>query len=790
MKKTAILTLLILVTLALAPVLITQAAPAGMVLAQEETPLSDQELVEMYAPALYFHPGELFRPQSVDVMVNTARLRQAQRNWLDVNILQEVTLGDLLGFGDESYALDVWFGDEGASDFKNYSAHRAYYEAVLSPEAGGPPIITYAHLVRDEDVEHITIQYWMFYYYNDWFNKHEGDWEMVQVTLSAAGEPEWVIYSQHHGGTRRAWEMAPIEDGTHPAVYVALGSHANYFVGEENYPNGQDIGNIRIEIMDRTGAFGRIYPEVILTPTREEVEADPEAWEGFEWLPFGGHWGEFAFQSDFGGPLGPADKGDQWEQPYAWGMAQPLDTDTWYANRLRVAVLGEAAQGAEVTLEAANGEALPTKVELGGLALLHDDPPPGAAIIAVVAVPSGVSYDLQATWPDAEAGEVTHYIFKNIPGTESGEAKLTIQAGAAPILSIGKLELKPTTTKTVAATWDAADLVWLAGLLPASEVTRGVAISLLAGLLPTLLYVGLLYWADRYEKEPKRLLAAAFFWGAIPALVVAALVRIFFNLPADMLGPEAIEAVRAGLVTPLIEEAIKGLAVLYIARRYHKEFDNVLDGIIYGAMVGFGFAMTANTISYLGAFLLRGFAGLGSTIFIEGLLYGLNHGLYTAIFGAALGYARLTTDERKRWTIGLGGFALAVLGNALHNLTIRSALGFNLWSVAATWAGALVIVVVMGWSLERQRRVLAAQLAGEIPQALHQAMIRPGGRSRARLQALRSDGIGGWRKTRRIQQLSAELAFKKMQHARRPDEAGLEEEAQEVRERLREIVRE
>ncbi len=172
-------------------------------------------------------------------------------------------------------------------------------------------------------------------------------------------EPEWVVLSQHHGGTRRSWSTTQIEGDTHPAVYVALGSHANYFWGNETYPNGTTIGNVHLDIMDRTGTFDRVIPDVIPITDREQAAADPARWKGLEWLSFGGHWGETAAQSDFGGPYGPADKGDQWEQPYAWGMDQPLDVDTWYANRLRVAVTGQAADLSRITLRYENGEVPP-----------------------------------------------------------------------------------------------------------------------------------------------------------------------------------------------------------------------------------------------------------------------------------------------------------------------------------------------------------------------------------------------------------------------------------------------
>ena len=294
-----------------AAVLLAWVAPA---VAGAPPPPSDAELAQRYAPVLYFHPDEIFRPQPVDVIVERARLRQTRRLWFDVNVLLSLDVLDLLDFEtDDRHFLDVWYGDDGSSAYTNYSAHQAYYEAALSPQAGGPPVAVYAHVVRDEDPDYLTIQYWMLYFYNDWFNKHEGDWEMVQVALTAEGEPEWVVLSQHHGGTRRAWANAPIEDGTHPVAYVALGSHANYFVGNETYPNGKDVGSARIEIMDRTGAAGRVIPGVILLPDRVGLSADPDGWPGAEWLSYRGRWGEVGVQSDFGGPLGPADKGEQWE---------------------------------------------------------------------------------------------------------------------------------------------------------------------------------------------------------------------------------------------------------------------------------------------------------------------------------------------------------------------------------------------------------------------------------------------------------------------------------------------
>ncbi|MGD2159176.1 MAG: hypothetical protein PVG32_20030, partial [Anaerolineales bacterium] len=273
--------------------------------------LSDQELAQKFAPVLYFHPAEIFRPQPVDVLVNTARLREQRRFWFDINVLPNVSISDLFNYRAENFFLDAWNSSEGSSDSMNYSSHRTYYQNALSPEAGGPPIATYARVVRDEPSGYTSIQYWLFYYYNDWFNKHEGDWEMAQVILGETEEPEWMVLSQHHGGTRRPWNMVLVEQGTHPAIYIGLGSHANYFWGNEIYPNGKVIGNARVEIMDRTGTFDRVIPEVIPIPDLSGAEENLIDFSGWEWIVFAGHWGETAQQSDFAGPYGPAYKGKQ-----------------------------------------------------------------------------------------------------------------------------------------------------------------------------------------------------------------------------------------------------------------------------------------------------------------------------------------------------------------------------------------------------------------------------------------------------------------------------------------------
>jgi RsiW-degrading membrane proteinase PrsW (M82 family) len=735
----------------------------------------DLALAEQYAPVLYFHPEEIFRPQSVDVLVGNARLRQDIRWWFDVNVLNQVALSDLVTYHDAAYFLDVWYGSKGASDYKNYSAHREYYLENLSPEAGGPPVTAYAHVVRDEPSQTISIQYWLFYYYNDWFNKHEGDWEFVQVMLDWDRNPEWVVLSQHHGGTRRAWENSQIENGTHPAAYIAFGSHANYFWGDEIYPNGMDIGSSRVEILDRTGRADPVIPEIQLLPERESIFSSDGEYSLLEWLVFTGNWGEQAFQSDFGGPLGPADKGQQWERAAQWGLEQPLDTDTWYQNRLRVEWGGDDDQAVRISLFS-DGDLLRNAEQGSNPAVLHQDPPQDETITAKIEGVSPGESELTVSVPRGQV-EVIRYTYQ-IKLSSGEDLTLTIPPVAEPVLAVGQDSFSPTIAEAIPATWDAPDLVWFAGYLPANQILLGVLLSLAAGILPSLAYAALLYWNDRYEKEPVKLISSALLWGAIPAVLVALVARLFFQLPPGLIGPLAVEALQAGVLTPLIEEILKGTVVVFIAFRFRREFDNILDGIIYGAMVGFGYAMTGNTISFLGAFLLRGFSGLGVSVVVEGLLFGLNHAMYTAIFGAGLGYARLSSSKIARWLVPVVSFLLAVAANASHNLVVNNMLGLTPLTVLANWLGIVVIILISVWSLRRQRKVIQTELAGEISEEVLSTLLDP----KMKRNSLKSAQKQGGRKAKRQlaadYQLLAEYAFKKMQHRRFPqDQLGEEMEA-------------
>ena len=746
-------------------------------------PLSDQELVEKYAPVLYFHPIEFYRPQRVDAFLRNARLRQARTLWFDINVIPKVSMADLPGFKTMAFFLDAWYGSEFISDSKNYSYQREYYADHLSPQVGGPPVSAYAHVNRSENPGYITIQYWLFYYYNDWFNKHEGDWEMVEVILDQSEQPLWLVLSQHHGGTRRAWDTSRIENGTHPAVYVALGSHANYFRGDEVYPNGMDIGSAHIEILDHTGTAGRVIPEVALVPDPAQLEEDSSGWPGMEWLLFGGHWGETAQQSDFGGPIGPAFKGAQWDEPYAWGVAQPLDVQTWYSQRLRIQLVGSGQFGG---FQSSNSELLSSLEVIGDTSVFHNDLLAGEKVVVDLKITANSSAILAVTVPDPSGSRVTQYRY-DLPFSAAGRSlSITLANAEAPgFRSEGEpIQLDPAMKEIKSFNWNNPDLIWMPGLLPAVDILKGVLFSLLAGWIPALLLAAFLYQVDRYEKEPMKLLVIPFLWGAIPALFLSIVLRIFVLLPPEVQGVNAIQAVWGWLSGPIVEEALKGIVILFIALRKRQEFDDILDGILYGALVGIGFAMNSNIISYLGSFLTRGFSGFSPVILGQGIVSGLNQALYSAIFGASLGYARLAVKRWQRRLVPTAAFLAAVCIHTTHDLLLRSSVGLNAGSVILSLMGVLVLMAAALVASEQQRRLLWVELCDVLPDALLQGMIHPGRRFMIGLKTMLRDGLGTWRRKRWFYRLCAEFAFKQMQARRFPEEEQIAKEMWSLRDQV------
>ena len=125
------------------------------------------------------------------------------------------------------------------------------------------------------------------------------------------------------------------------------------------------------------------------------------------------------------------------------------------------------------------------------------------------------------------------------------------------------------------------------------DLVTVITIAALLALAPTLVYALVVWWLDRHEKEPLPLLVVAFVWGAIPAVILALVLEIAAGFPLQQIvaTAQAREITTASLIAPIVEECVKAIILVVLFLAYKREFDNVLDGVVYGAMVGLGFAL-------------------------------------------------------------------------------------------------------------------------------------------------------------------------------------------------------
>ncbi|MHB1295679.1 MAG: PrsW family intramembrane metalloprotease [Anaerolineae bacterium] len=245
-------------------------------------------------------------------------------------------------------------------------------------------------------------------------------------------------------------------------------------------------------------------------------------------------------------------------------------------------------------------------------------------------------------------------------------------------------------------------------------LTFGVVLaSMVAVAAPTLVYVLIIWAVDRYEKEPVGLLATAFFWGAVPSVVASMVLELLFNIPLSALTADYRDLVSASLVAPPIEEFFKGLALLGVFLLARQHLDGVLDGVVYGALVGLGFAMTENLFYFVGAWTEGGAAQWGLVVLLRAVVFGLNHAMFTAMTGIGFGLARFAKSRVTAAFYILAGLLAACLLHFMHNALVGTS-GLCGISLITNWGGIFVLIAVIVLAWQRERGIIRTHLAEEI----------------------------------------------------------------------------
>ena len=305
-------------------------------------------------------------------------------------------------------------------------------------------------------------------------------------------------------------------------------------------------------------------------------------------------------------------------------------------------------------------------------------------------------------------------------------------------------------------------------------------ISVLAAAIPTFAYVGFIYWIDRYEKEPIWLLASVFLWGAIPSILIAFIFNTILSIPFYLLAGEATaDTLVASLVAPPVEESVKGLVLLLILFRWRHEIDSVLDGIIYGAMVGLGFAMVENVTYFISVFNEGGLEAWQTNVFMRGVIFGLNHALFSSMTGLGIAVARLSPRRIVQISAPVFGWMMAMFLHFVHNLSVS--LG-NLLCVVALisgWGGVWLTFTIMIWALWQERQWLKTYLVeevalGTLTQGEYETAVSAWARLQHRFDILHKQGIRSFMQAGRFYYHCSELAYKKHHFATFKDDKSAE----------------
>lgn len=347
-----------------------------------------------------------------------------------------------------------------------------------------------------------------------------------------------------------------------------------------------------------------------------------------------------------------------------------------------------------------------------------------------------------------------------------------------------------------------ATLGWLLvveALLFASTAPAAAAISAVACLPTTAFGLWFVRHLDRSEKEPWRLVMVAVAWGALVATSLAIWANTFLARAAEAVlvpgpGLDVVTAYGAGF----FEEIAKGVAVLLLYLVMRHEFDDVVDGIIYGAAVGLGFNYMESILymSHIYALLGPGSTGAAAAGVqwyhrqVLGLFFG--HATYTALTGAGIGAARQLRGGRAKVVAIACGWLAAIAAHFAWDawlsffptgtgLMVLLSLHLRVLLMDGPFTALVVLLLYMGlqaegWAIARQLRLEAGLDRGAVVPSEIPVLISPGRRALARWQTFARYGFGPYRQVASLQRAQLHLAMERWHRERQELDEPLEAE--------------
>jgi RsiW-degrading membrane proteinase PrsW (M82 family) len=306
---------------------------------------------------------------------------------------------------------------------------------------------------------------------------------------------------------------------------------------------------------------------------------------------------------------------------------------------------------------------------------------------------------------------------------------------------------------------------------------------------------------DRNEKEPWRLVLVAAAWGAIVATSLVVWAETVWEISAQRaLVPGPGLDTSLAFMAGVIEELAKGLAVLLLFLVMRNDFDDVVDGIVYGAAVGLGFNFMESVDYMTNLYSIFQPEGYGATAAgvqwygrqVLGLFFG--HATYTAYIGAGVGIARQLPNLRQKIFAIVSGFIIAIAAHfswdawaqffPIQN-TLFGLIEIHLRTLIMTGpftAGVIALLLFgiryEGQNLVDQMRKEAATGSGAILPDEIPILSSPWRRLKQRMQAFSRRGFPGYLTVSRLQTAQLDLAMERWHRERKEIDTPLEAEEQ------------